>query len=228
MNPTKALTAVVISAVALTAPAGAAPRQFAPRVDNPWYPLLPGSVWRYRGSEDGKRLLDVVSVKHRTKLIAGVRCTVVRDHVYRNGRLAEDTTDWFAQDRGGTVWYFGEATRELDRRGHTTSTEGSWQAGRKGARPGVFMPAHPRAGQSFAQEHFKGHAEDHFKIVTLHGSVTVPFHRYRHNAMRTREWTPLEPGVIDRKYYVRGIGQVEEATVKGGNELLRLVSESQR
>src|SRR4051812_35134669 len=102
-----AAVALCATAVAGGVPAGAAPRKFAPRVTNPWYPLKPGTVWRYRGSENGDRLLDVVRVTDRTKRIAGVDCTTVRDHVYANGKLFEETTDWFAQDTGGTLWYFG-------------------------------------------------------------------------------------------------------------------------
>jgi hypothetical protein len=214
---------------------GAAPTQaalsptgFSPNVDNPWYPLRPGTVLRYSGVKDGKRTTNVVTVTHRTKLVAGVTCVVVNDRLYAAGKLAEDTVDWFAQDRAGTVWYFGEQTREVDRRGRTVSTEGSWEAGVKGARQGVIMPAHPQVGDAFAQEHFPGHAEDHFKVVSLHTSVTVPYGRFRRRAMLTREWTPLEPGVIDHKYYVRGIGEVEEATARGPREFGRLVSISHR
>jgi hypothetical protein len=104
-----------------------------------------------------------------------------------------------------------------------TSREGSWQTGRNGARPGIFMPAHPRVGQSFRQEYLKGHAEDHFKVAGLRASVSVPFVSSSH-AMRTTEWSPLEPKVLDAKFYVRGIGNVSEKTVKGGDERLELVS----
>ena len=210
-------------AAAIATAAAITPTNFSPHVDNPWYPLRPGTVFHYRGVEGRTATRDVVAVTRRTRLILGVDCVVVRDRVYKGGRLAEDTSDWFAQDGDGTVWYFGEATRELDRHGRTISREGSWEAGVRGARPGVIMPAQPRVGASYAQEHFEGHAEDHFKILSLHKSVTVPYGHFHRRAMLTREWTPLEPGVIDHKLYVRGIGQVEERTVKGGNELGRLV-----
>ena len=202
-----------------------AARRFSAHVDNPWYPLKPGTVYRFKGEEHGTPTRDVVRVTHRTKLIQGVHARVVRDRVLEHGRVVEDTRDWFAQDRAGTVWYFGEDTRELDRHGHTTSTEGSWQSGRHGARRGIVMPAHPRVGFSAAQEHFRGHAEDHFKILAKHASVTVPYGRFRDRALLTREWTPLEPGVVDHKLYVRGIGMVKERTVKGGDEVGRLVSD---
>jgi hypothetical protein len=152
-----------------------------------------------------------------------VRCTAVRDRLYLAGRLEERTTDWYAQDRRGNVWYFGESTAELDRAGHVTSTEGSWQAGRDGAQAGIYMTAHPMVGQSRRQEFYKGHAEDHFAILTLHARVSVPF-MTSNRALLTKEWTPLEPGTLDHKYYVRGIGNVKEVTVKGPFERSELVS----
>ena len=214
-------TATLIAAALAFGPSSA-------HVDNPYYPLKPGTVMRYSGVKDGKPTTDVVTATRRTKLIAGVRCRVVLDKLYSRGKLIEDTQDWFAQDRGGTVWYFGEKTRELDRRGHTTSTEGSWEAGVKGARQGVIMPAHPKVGDSFAQEHFPGHAEDHFKVLSRRASISVPFGSFRRKALLTREWTPLEPGVIDHKYYVRGIGEVMETTARGPREFGKLVSISHR
>ncbi|MEA2449945.1 MAG: hypothetical protein QOG63_1877 [Thermoleophilaceae bacterium] len=217
--------AVTAAALAAASPAAG---HFTPHVDNPWYPLKPGTVLRYRGSDEGVATVDVFHVTHRTKLVAGVRCRVIRDQVLKHGKVREDTHDWYAQDRGGAVWYFGERTRLLDRHGRTTSTEGTWQSGKNGARPGIFMPAHPRVGQSFRQEYLRGHAEDHFRIQSLHASVSVPYGSYSGSAMRTREWTPLEPGVVDRKLYARGIGTVKELTVKGGSERLELVSVAHR
>ena len=195
---------------------------FSARVDNPWFPLKPGTTLVYRGTKDGKAARDVVTVTHQTKMIDGVPCVVIKDRLYLNGRLAERTTDWYTQDSKGNVWYYGEKTAELDRQGHVTSTEGTWQAGVDGAKPGIYMPAHPRVGQTFRQEYYKGHAEDHFKVLDLHASVTSPY-RSSENALLTKEWTPLEPGVIDHKSYIRGIGTVLEETVKGGTERLELV-----
>ena len=104
-----------------------------------------------------------------------------------------------------------------------TSREGSFKAGRDGARPGVLFPGHPRVGLTARQEYYKGHAEDHFKILDRNAHVSVPYVS-SHHAVRTKEWTPLEPGVVENKYYVRGVGDVKEVTVKGPKERLRLVS----
>jgi hypothetical protein len=201
------------------------PGQFAKRVDNPWFPLRPGTTYVYRGNKDGKRSRDVFKVTSATKLIQGIRATVVDDRLYERGRLEERTTDWYAQDKAGNVWYLGEKTAELDRKGKVKTTEGTWQAGVDGAQAGIFMPAHPRVGQSARQEYYKGHAEDHFRVLSLTARVKTPAVSSRH-ALLTKEWTPLEPGVVDHKLYVRGIGTVREETVKGGVERNVLVSVS--
>jgi hypothetical protein len=199
------------------------PVRFVARVDNPWFPLLPGTTFVYRGVKDGEPARDVVTVTHRTRLIEGVRATEVHDRLYLRGKLEERTRDWYAQDRAGNVWYFGEATAELDRHGRVTSTEGSWLAGRDGAQPGIYMPGRPRPGQTFRQEHYAGHAEDRFEVLSLDTRINTPYVSSDH-ALLTREWTPLEPGVVDHKLYVRGVGNVREQTVRGGSERAVLVS----
>jgi hypothetical protein len=201
------------------------PSDFVARVDNPWFPLKPGSRWHYRGVEGPahSRFTDNMRVTHRAKKIQGVAVTVVHDVVLKHGKQREVTNDFYAQDRHGNVWYFGENTKELDRHGHVTSREGSFKAGRDGARPGVLFPGDPRVGQKARQEYYKGHAEDAFKVLELNASVSTPYVSSRH-AVRTKEWSPLEPHVIDNKYYVRGVGDVKEITVKGPTERLHLVS----
>lgn len=196
---------------------------FTARVTNPYNPLRKGMRWEYRGAKDGRRLRNVVRVTGRVQRIDGVPCAVVEDRVWLDGKLAERTTDWYTQDRHGTVWYYGERTAELDRRGRVVSREGTWRAGTDGARPGIFMPAHPKVGRAYAQEHYAGHAEDHFRIVRLHASVSTPYRRFP-GALMTREWTPLEPGVRDGKWYVKGIGVVREATLEGPSEHAELVA----
>jgi hypothetical protein len=199
------------------------PNDFVAQVDNPWFPLVPGTTFVYRGVKDGKQSRDIFTVTHQTKLIQGIRCTAVSDRLFLAGRLGERTTDWYAQDRHGNVWYFGEDTMTFNRHGQVISREGSFRAGRQGARPGVYNPGQPRVGESARQEFFKGHAEDHFKVLDRHARVSVPYVTTG-NALRTREWTPLEPGVVDNKFYVRGVGTVLENAVKGPTEKLRLVS----
>jgi hypothetical protein len=184
------------------------------RVTNPWFPLARGSVYVYDGQKDGKQARDVMTVTHRTKVTAGIRALPVADRLFLNGSLAERTTDWYAQDKRGTVWYLGEKTAELNSGGRVTSTEGSFLNGRDGAKGGIFMPAHPQVGQSFQQESFKGQAEDRFRILSLATSISTPAVSSQ-NSMLTEETTPLEPGVVDHKYYVQGIGTVKEQQVAG-------------
>ena len=168
-----------------------------------------------------------MTVTRRTVTIDGAPCVVVDDRLYLSGKLRERTTDWYSQDDLGNVWYFGENTAELDRAGHVTSREGTWRAGRDGAQAGIFMPAHPRLGQSGRQEHYPGQAEDHYRVLRLRTSVSVPYGRSR-AALVTAEWTPLEPGVLDHKYYLAGVGTVLEQTVRGGDERNALVSVTRR
>jgi len=213
-----AFVALLIAGSASSQPSG-----FSARVDNPWYPLKPGSVYVYRGVKDREPAREVMTVTHRTRVIDGAPCVVVRDLLYLSGRLEERTTDWYTQDAKGNVWYFGERTAELDKKGRVTNTMGSWMAGVHGATPGIFMFAHPKAGRWARQEYYKGQAEDHFMVLNLRSAVSVPYISTS-RALLTKEWTPLEPGVIDHKYYVRGIGTVLEQTAKGPLERNELVS----
>ena len=191
---------LLISIVALLASpcgsAGTATPQFSPRVTNPWFPLPVGRTLIYRGEKDGKASRDVVRVTSWAKTIAGAKCVAVSDRLYTDGYLAERTTDWYTQDAKGNVWYYGEDTAELDKQGKVTSREGTWQAGRHGAKAGIFMPAHPQVGAAFRQEYYKGHAEDFFRILRLRTSVKTPYVASG-RAMLTKETTPLEPGGVD-------------------------------
>jgi hypothetical protein len=224
---TTAAAATLTGLLAAAAPAlGATPPRpgYHARATNPWFPLAPGMRWVYRGVDSGRPARDVVRVTNRVAVLDGMPCAVVADRLFIRGRLAERTTDWYTQDPRGRVLYAGEATAELARDGHVRSTEGSWRAGLEGARAGVFMPRRPRVGQHFQQEHAAGVAEDRFSVTSLHASATTPFAAFAGHILQTRETTPLEPGVVDRKRYVQGIGQVAEESVKGGNDRLRLVS----
>jgi hypothetical protein len=203
------------------------PGQFASRVDNPWFPLRTGTVFVYRGVKDGKAARDVLTVTDQHRTVLGIGATVIDDRLYLNGRLEERTTDWYAQDRRGNVWYLGERTATLDRHGRTRSIEGSWLAGVNGARAGIYMPDHPNPGETGRQEYYRGHAEDQFKVLSRHATVTSPA-TSSHHALLTQETTRLEPGTLDHKLYVRGIGTVREETVTGATERLVLLSVTHR
>ncbi|MET8077716.1 hypothetical protein [Streptomyces sp. NPDC005303] len=191
------------------------PRSFSATVDNPWFPLPPGRTLVYSGIKDGEKSTEYLTVTRETEKITGIPCRVVEDRLYTGHSLQEATRDYYAQDATGNVWYFGEDTAELDAHGNMLSTEGTWHAGRDGARPGIFLPAHPVPGAAGQQEYYPGQAEDRFQVLDLTSRVSVPYKTFT-GALRTKEWTPLEPGVVDNKYYVKGIGTVKEVTVKGG------------
>jgi hypothetical protein len=196
------------------------PADFVAVVDNPFLPFKPGMKWVYDGDEHNE-----VTVLPDTKLILGVAATVVHDQVFSDGVLAEDTLDYYAQDRDGNVWYFGEKTEELDKNGNVTSTEGSWEGGVDGAQPGIVMLAVPAAGDQYRQEYHAGDAEDLAKVTSLTGTIKAMGTTYSGaDVLVTEEWTPLEPGIRERKTYVRGIGNVETRTIEGGKELVTLTS----
>jgi hypothetical protein len=197
------------------------PADFVRLIDNPYLPLRPGTTWVYEGNSDGQREKTVVSVTDQTKEIMGVTATVVRDRVFVAGDLAEDTLDWFAQDRFGNVWYFGEETAEYEE-GKVVTRKGSWEAGVDGAQPGIVMLGDPRVGDAYRQEYFEGEAEDLGRVIDLHESVSVPFGSFS-DVLVTEDWTPLEPKVLENKFYARGVGVVLERRVKGGEEVLRLI-----
>jgi hypothetical protein len=191
-------------------------------VTNPWFPLVAGRTMVYTGIKDGKRALNIIVVTRHVKRIDGVRTRVVEDRLYLNDVLEERTRDYYAQDRCGNVWYFGEDTATLDAHGKVTSTDGSFHAGVDGAEPGVMMQAKPEVGRWFRQEWYARQAEDRFKVVTTRATRAVPYGTFR-QVLRTQERTRLEPDVVDNKYYVRGVGEIFEGAVKGDQEALRLV-----
>jgi len=199
------------------------PNNFVRNVDNPFFPLDPGTTYFYEGQEDGIPSGTTTEVTNDTKRILGVRATVVHDLAYVDGVLVEETFDWYAQDKQGNVWYLGEDSRELDENGNVISTEGSWEAGVNGAQAGIIMLADPRKGDRYRQEFAVGVAEDTAQVIGLNESVCVPYGCFD-GVLLTKEWTPLNRGVVDNKYYAEGIGFIFSDTVKGGDETLELVA----
>jgi hypothetical protein len=198
------------------------PADFVSVIDNPYLPLRPGTRWVYEGFSEREREKTVVSVTNQTREILGVTVTVVRDQVFVAGELAEDTFDWFAQDRFGNVWYFGEDTAEYEE-GKVVTRKGSWEAGVDGAQPGIVMLGDPRVGDTYRQEYYEAQAEDLGRVIDLDESVSVPYDSFS-GVLVTEDWTPLEPRVLENKFYARGVGAVLERRVEGGEEVLRLVA----
>jgi hypothetical protein len=193
------------------------PANFVDKVDNPYFPLVPGTRWVMKGHADTAGEVTTTVVADRTKTIMGIRCVVVRDQLKADGQLKELTEDWYAQDADGNVWYMGEKTAEY-KDGKVTSRAGSWEAGVNGALPGIIMAAHPVVDLTYRQEFLKGEAEDLAKVVDLSATANTAYDSYR-NVLVTEDWTPLEPTQVERKFYAAGVGLVMEKLVKGGNEL---------
>jgi hypothetical protein len=197
------------------------PADFVDRIDNPYLPLLPGASWTYEGvSGGGPERVEVVVTPER-KLILGISAVVVRDTVTVDGEVVEDTFDWFAQDRGGNVWYLGEAVQDFEH-GTLVSTAGSWEAGVDGAVAGIVMPATPAVGDAYRQELSAGEAEDMFEIVGIADTETVPAGRYE-RVVVTKDWNPLEPDVIEQKHYAPGVGLIAERKIAGDRGRAELV-----
>jgi hypothetical protein len=195
------------------------PAHFVAGVDNRFFPLVPGTVFEYAVRETGEQVR--VEVTADTKVILGVTCTVVHDVASIDSTVVEDTFDWYAQDDEGNVWYFGEDTTKLG--GGTSSKEGSWEAGVDGAQPGIIAEAAPRVGDVYRQEYLRGEAEDQAEVLSLDESISVPFGSYT-GCLMTKDFSELEPDVVEHKYYCPGVGQVAAVSVAGDPEHEELVA----
>jgi hypothetical protein len=198
------------------------PNNFVSAVTNSYFPLEPGTTFIYKGESDGAPTRDVMTVTNDIKVILGVTTTVVHHLSYEDKVLVEETFDWFAQDVDGNVWYFGEDTKEFDENGNVISTAGSWEAGVDGAEAGIIMLADPQVGDRYYQEFYRSEAEDQAKVLQLDASICVSYGCFD-NVIVTKEWTRLEPGVVEYKYYAEGVGFIFAEMVKGGEEYSELV-----
>ena len=190
---------------------------FVDGVDNPYFPLVPGTTSTYVSAEE----VDVITVTHNTRVIDGVTCIEVHDVSSINGEVAEDTLDWFAQDKDGNVWYFGESSTQVEG-GRVVGTEGSWLSGVDGAEAGIIMEAHPHVGDAYRQEFLPGTAEDLGVVLATNDSATVPYGSFA-GSVHTRDTSDLEPGTVEEKFYAPGVGSVLEIDNSTG-ERLELVS----
>jgi len=202
------------------------------RIDHPFFPLAVGTTWTYTGETDEGTERTIVEVLDRTREVMGVTCRVVRDQVFLDDVLIEDTDDWFAQDDAGNVWYLGEAVDNYnyDAAGELIDIthEGAWEAGRDtagvgvAALPGFQMKAAPAVGDIYNQEYYPGEAEDMGEVVELGAEVTLA-DGTTYTCLKTRDTNPLETGSGEFKYYAPDVGLVAEEKVDG-SERAALVS----
>ena len=198
------------------------PADFTTEITNPLFPLRPGTRWVYEGPDDaGDTEHKEVVVTSETREVMGVTCVVVHDRVTMDGELVEDTFDWYAQDKDGNVWYFGEDTKEY-KGGKVVKTEGSWEAGKDGAQPGIMMKADPKVGDRYRQEYYQGQAEDMAEVLSVDEQVTVAQGSHD-GVLMTKDWNPLEPGISEHKYYAPGVGTIFEEVVEGETGHLELL-----
>lgn len=191
------------------------PADFTTHVTNPYWPMQAGDRWRYEQT-DGKGVVSraETTVLQQTRTVGGIEALVVRDTLHDDkGALVEDTTDWYAQDSAGNIWYLGEKTAEY-KNGQVVSTAGSWEAGVDGAQAGVIVPANPQPGTEYRQEFLAGAAEDQADVLSNAEQVQTPTGLYK-GALLTRDTTALEPDLVELKWYARGVGPVLTLTPSG-------------
>jgi hypothetical protein len=186
-------------------------------IDNPYFPLVPGTRFTYQGTVKKAPVVDVVYVTHNTPTIDGVATVEVRDQVYESGVLTEDTLDWYAQDDQGNVWYFGELATQLPAGTH----DGSWKAGVDGAQPGYLIEATPQVGDLYCQENAPGVAQDVAEVLSVSASRTVPFGSYSGNVLQTKEYSLLETK-NENKFYEPRVGLLEAISTTGPSEDIQL------
>jgi hypothetical protein len=179
------------------------PQDFAAEINNKYFTLKPGTKFTYENRARGERIEHAVT--NETKTVMGVTARGVRVTEWINGWLKEDTIDWYAQDKAGNVWYFGEAVSNY-KDGKLLHHRGSWEAGVDGAKPGIIMPANPKIGETYRQEYYRGVAEDVGTIVATDQKVTVPFGTFE-NCLQVKDSTPLGSSV-EHKYYCPAVGYV--------------------
>jgi len=197
------------------------PADFVRAITNPYLPFTVGRTLTYRGIKDGVTQVDVVHVTSGTRVLEGVTAVAVSDVATHNGKLLEKTTDWYAQDKQGDVWYLGEKTAHYSH-GHVDRS-GSWLAGVNDGEPGIVMKANPQIPDAYRQELLAGQAQDTAWIVNVRGTFKLPF-GVAHNVVTSYEFTVLEPKVLDKKIYAPGLGIVLEEAALGPKETARLMS----
>jgi hypothetical protein len=199
------------------------PANFTTHFTNHYWPLKPGATWTYEGTKDGMPEHVVIVVQRQPRTVFGVKTLTIVDTVTINGSLEEKTTDWYAQDKSGAVWYFGEDSKDY-KNGAVSSTQGTWESGVDGALPGVIIQGNPKPGPVYRQEYRPGVAEDMAKVLSTSETQKVPAGTF-HGVVQTFDTDPLNPDKVERKYFAPGVGPVHVVRVGGTHhEEIKLIS----
>lgn len=197
------------------------PNDFVSEINNKFFTLIPGTTFIYESQTEDGAERNEVNVTNNTKIVLGIQTVEVWDRVWLDDELIEETFDWYAQDNAGNVWYFGEDSKEYES-GKIISTEGSWEAGIDGAKPGIIMQGEPNIGQPYRQEYYKGKAEDMAQIVAINEKVNIPFGTFD-NCIKTKDWNTLVPGTVEFKYYCPQVGGVTLEVDQYGSNPVELI-----
>jgi hypothetical protein len=191
------------------------PDDFSTTIDNPYWPMKPGTRWTYREIGDRGEVQNIaVTVTSKTKKVKnGVTARIVRDTASLDGKVVEDTFDWYAQHADGSIWYLGEDTAEF-KNGRVATREGSFEAGVHGAQAGVIMPADPKPGQAYRQEYLKGVAEDNGEVLSTREMADAPAGHFKHMLL-TKDTSGVETDALEYKLYATGVGPVLALGVSG-------------
>jgi hypothetical protein len=198
------------------------PANFVAKIDNPFLPIAVGSTYTYNTVTDKGTEITAIEVLPQTKVVMGITCTVVRDRVSLNGEVVEDTYDWFAQDKDGNVWYFGEfVDNYID--GVVANHFGSWESGVDGAEPGIIMLGNIVLGLHYRQEHYIGEAVDEGEVISRNETVTIPVGTFT-GCIKIKETNPLDPDFLEYKYYAQGVGLLKVEKIADPIEVEQLIS----
>jgi hypothetical protein len=197
------------------------PADFSSDVDNTWFPLPPGTTWTYQRASVGGSERVVATALPGTRRIDGVETRPVRWVAVQGGRTTPLAVRWYAQDRGGSVWWFGQRLTGPGRDLDALATR-SWLAGRAGAQAGMVMAAHPRRGDGYANAYQRGVVERRSTVVSLDATASVPSRTY-HEVVLTRDVSRIEPIHVDQSYYAAEVGLVAQQTVSTTTTELFLV-----
>lgn len=190
--------------------------------ENPFFPLTPGTSRRIVGQTENGEAVILVEVTDQKKDILGVRTTGVRKRVWLDGNRVEDTVDWYAQDKDGNVWHFGEEIK-MYTTGRAGPMPASWEAGVDGAKAGVIMWAAPKVGSIYYQEYYPGKAQGIGEVLSRNETVTVPYGRME-DCLKIENTTPLDPDVREHTYYCPGIGHALTVDMDAGGTRFELVA----